>query len=171
MNMRKTMLLVAIFMAVFVIRASAAVPSAPPTGLKDLGIDATLQLGSPYSTFNVDNAFLLKEGKRTGEYKDSFAVHTDMTEPWFIIILKEPASIKTIYIQNRPDGSQERALGLTVSVSEDQKTWKEIWKAADVRAEWTIDLKTPEKAKFLKFELPRGEASYLHLNNVRIYGN
>ncbi|MEI6782846.1 MAG: discoidin domain-containing protein, partial [Verrucomicrobiota bacterium] len=81
------------------------------------------------------------------------------------------AEIRKIYIQNRADACQERAKGMTISVSNDQKTWKEIWKADDVKPEWTIDLKNPENAKYIKFELPRSNDSFLHLNNVRIYGN
>ena len=107
--------------------ASSGVPSAPPSGLKDLGIDADVQFGSEAGdVYNVDKAFLLKKGERTGQYKDSFAFHTNDQEPWFIVTLKSPADIKIIYIQNRV-GVEERAKGLTVSVSSDQKTWKEIW--------------------------------------------
>ena len=147
---------------------SADVPSAPPSGLKDLGVDAVVQFGSEAGdALNVDKAFLLKKGERTGVNKDSFAFHTNDKDPWFIVTLKSPADIKIIYIQNRV-GLAERVKGLTVSVSSDQKTWKEIWKAADVQPEWTIDLKTPEKAQYIKFELKN---TFLHLNNVRIYGN
>ena len=152
--------------------ASSGVPSAPPSGLKDLGIDADVQFGSEAGdVYNVDKAFLLKKGERTGQYKDSFAFHTNDQEPWFIVTLKSPADIKTIYIQNRISEPQDRAKGLTVYVAKDKETWKEIWKATDVQSEWTIDLKTPEKTQYIKFELPRSEDSYLHLNNVRIYGN
>ena len=154
--------------------ASADVPAAPPAGLKDLGVDATVQFGSNAAdAWNIDKAFLLKKGDRTGDYKDSFAFHTDNKEPWFIVTLKAPAEIKKIYIQNRVDVCQERAKGLTISVSNDQKTWKEIWKITDIQPEWNIELKAPEKAQFIKFELPRsgGEDGCLHLNNVRIYGN
>ena len=86
-----------------------------------------MQFGSEAGdVYNVDKAFLLKKGERTGQYKDSFAFHTNDQEPWFIVTLKSPADIKIIYIQNRV-GVEERAKGLTVSVSSDQKTWKEIW--------------------------------------------
>ncbi len=173
MKMMKSMLLAALFMSVLVSQASAEVPSAPPSGLKDLGIDATLQFGplnKGQVEFNENKDLLLKDGERTGAYAGQFAFHTDGTDNWFIVTLKSPASIKTIYIQNRV-GANERAKGLTVSVSNDQKTWKEIWKATDVKPEWTIDLKTPENAKYIKFELPKEPKSILHLNNVRIYGN
>ncbi len=163
------MVLVYILMMGLSFCASAEVPSVPPSGLKDLGIDATVQFGSIQDiAWNVDSEFLLKEGKRTGAYKDSFAFHTNSQDPWFIVTLKSPADIKTIYIQNRFD-AQAQAQRLTVSVSNDQKTWKEIWKATDVKPEWIIDLKAAEKAQYIKFELPQG--SHLHLNNVRIYGN
>ena len=150
--------------------ALAEVPSDPPAGLKDLGVDASVQFGSNADDgLNVDKAFLLKKGERTGQYKDSFAFHTNSEEPWLIIILKNPAEIKKIYIQNRVDQCQERAKGLTISVSNDQKTWKEIWKATDIQPEWNIDLKNLEKAQYIKFEAPHNIP--LHLNNVRIYGN
>ena len=171
MNMVKSLVLGSFLIVGLNLCVSAEVPSAPPSGLNDLGVDATVQFGSLQGAYNVDKAFLLKKGERTGQYKDFFAFHTDNKEPWFIVTLKSSANIKTIYIQNRVDEGQERAKGLTVSVSEDQKTWKEIWKATDVKPEWTIDLKSPEKAQYIKFELPRSDTGFLHLNNVRIYGN
>lgn len=172
MNMIKSIALGSILAMGLSFCASAEVPSAAPSGLKDLGVDATLQLGSEANDgWNVDKAFLLKKGDRTGEYKDSFAFVTDPKEPWFIVTLKSPADIKAIYIQNRLDCAQERVKGLTVSVSSDQKTWKEIWKATDAQPEFTIDLKTPEKGQYIKFEIPRTDSSFLHLNSVRIYGN
>ncbi len=172
MSMIKSMVLGSFLMMGLSFCVSAEVPAAPPAGLKDLGADATVELGSSADDrWNVDIGFLLKDGERTGQYKDQFVIHTKNDEPWVIVTLKSPADIKTIYIQNRTSEPQDRAKGLIVSVSNDKKTWKEIWKAADVQAEWTIDLKTPEKALYIKFELPRSAASFLHLNNIRIYGN
>ena len=137
MRMIKSMVLGSFLMMGLSFCASAEVPAAPPAGLKDLGADATVELGSNASDgWNVDKDFLLKEGGRTGEYKDQFAFHTNNDEPWFIVTLKSPADIKTIYIQNRISEPQDRAKGLIVSVSNDKKTWKEIWKAADVQPEW-----------------------------------
>lgn len=172
MKMIKSMLLGSFLTMGLMFYASAEVPSAPPSGLKDLGLDASIELGSIHGVeWNVDKEFLLKEGERTGKAKDSFALHTNAREPWFIVTLKTPATLHSIYIQNVIGNYQERAKGLTIFVSNDQKTWKEIWKASDVQSEWTIDLKTPEKAQYIKFELPRTAESYLHLNKVRIYGN
>jgi hypothetical protein len=172
MKMMKSLLLGSFLIMGLSFCASAEVPSAPPDGLKDLGANATVQFGSSLEDrYNIDKAFLLKEGERTGEYKESFAFHTDGQEPWFIVTLKAPAEIMNIYIQNRVDLCQERAKGLTISVSNDQKTWKEIWKATDVQPEWNIKLKAPEKTQYIKFELPRSEDGAFHLNNVRVYGN
>ena len=169
MNIMKSMILGSLLIVGLSFCVSAKVPAAPPSGLKDLGADATVEFGSNVTEeYDVDKAFLLKDGERSGTYKNAFAFHTNNLEPWFIITLKSPAKIKLIYIQNRVGGGEERAMGLTISVSNDQKTWKEIWKAADVQPEWTIDLKTPEKAQYIKFELKN---TFLHLNNVRIYGN
>lgn len=172
MKMMKSILLGSFLTIGLMFCASAEVPSAPPSGLKDLGLDASIQLGSINGEeWNVDKDLLLKKGERTGKSKDSFAIHTTANEPWFIVTLKTPATLQSIYIQNAIGNCPERAKGLIISVSNDQKTWKEIWKISDVQAEWTIDLKTPEKAQYVKFELPRTADSYLHLNNVRIYGN
>ena len=172
MKMIESMLLGSFLTMGLMFYTSAEVPTAPPSGLQDLGLVASIALGSINGEeWNVDKDFLLKKGERTGKAKDSFALHTNAREPWFIVTLKTPATLQSIYIQNAIGNCQERAKGLTISVSNDQKTWKEIWKASDVQSEWTIDLKTPEKAQYIKFELPRSADSYLHLNNVRIYGN
>lgn len=137
---------------------------------KDLGKDATLEMSSSIDEWCVDKDFLLKDGKRTGQFKDSFAFTTAEEEnPYIIMTLPGEATINRIYIQNRVYGCQERAKGLTIWFSTDNKEWKQIWKAENGDPEWNIELNPPVKAKYIKLGL-NGKVA-LHLNKVRIYGN
>ena len=74
MNIMKSMVLGSFLMLGLSFCVSAEVPSAPPPGLKDLGVDATVEFGSSADEgWNVDKEFLLKKGERTGAYKNTFA--------------------------------------------------------------------------------------------------
>jgi len=137
-------------------------------GLIDLTKNATYSMSSK-SAYNENIDFLLKDGKRTGPYQDTFAFSTDEEDnPFIIIDLKKVVTIKKIEIQNRLVSIQDRAKTLTIWVSKDKTEWKEIWKAPKVEINWSIDTNTP-KVQFVKIGLT--EKNYLHLNKVRIYGN
>jgi len=138
--------------------------------LKDLSKSATYVVkpeGKP--KYNVNKAFLLKEGKRKGKYKNDFAFHSGGGKDAHILItLKKAGQIKKVIIENRRS-YRSRAKGLTVWVSLDKKKWTKVWQAKKVEKKWTVNLKAPVKAKYVKIGLI-GDKRILHLNKVRIYG-
>jgi hypothetical protein len=139
-------------------------------GLQDLSADATYKIfDEGPSGWNVDKAFLLKDGERTGTYKDGFAFHTGNPDmPGYIIVeLKNKAAIKKLNIMNRA-GLEEAAASLAIWVSQDQKEWQEIWAAEKAELNWEIVLDKEVETKFIKIGLKK--PGYLHLNKVRIYG-
>ncbi len=136
---------------------------------KDLSADASYKIyDEGNAAWNVDKEFLLKDGERQGEYKKSFAFHTTDAGGYIIIELKKESAISKFLIENRTDGFQERAAGLSIWTSSDQKEWKEVWTAQKVEPSWDIKLEKPVKAKFVK--IGNKENNALHLNKVRIYG-
>lgn len=145
--------------------------SAQDSTLKDLSKDAALEMSSSIDEWCVDKDFLLKEGRRTGQFKDSFVFTTQEEEnPYIIITLPGESTINKIYIQNRLyNEAMQRAKSLTIWISADNKEWKQVWKAEKAEEEWNIELNPPVKAKYIKIGLQ--ERTSLHLNKVRIYGS
>lgn len=138
-------------------------------GLIDFTKNATFTMSSN-AGYSENIEFLLKDGNRTGEYKDSFAFHTvEEDNPFILIDLKKEVRIKLIEIENRVvTCCQDRAKTLTIWVSKDKKEWKVLWKAPSVENNWTINTNTPN-VQFVKIGLT--EKNILHLNKVRVYGN
>ena len=136
--------------------------------LKLVSKDAAFKLSSVYSRSPPLPAFLTGEGKLYEE--GAYAIHTDQeVKPHVTIALKKAAPIKRIVIQNRRDNYGEHTVGLAAAASVDGRAWQTIWRATEVRKVWTIDLKTPVKARFIRIGLTGEKKAYLHLAGVRIY--
>lgn len=105
------------------------------------------------------------------------AFHTNKEKnPYVLLKLPAAADVKGLEILNRGDGSGFREATLTVSVSEDGKTWKQIW-SAEGKAEdrWTVACVDANgqghKASWIKLETKPEKADFFHLSRVTIYGN
>ena len=105
------------------------------------------------------------------------AFHTNKEKnPHVLLKLPAAAEVKGLEILNRGDGSGFREATLAVSVSEDGKTWKQIWsaegKAEDRWAITCVDAKGQgHKASWIKLETKPEKADFFHLSRVTIYGN
>ena len=103
------------------------------------------------------------------------AFHTNRDkEPWVVLKLSRAAEVKAIEIVNRQDGSESRAANLVAWLSEDGKTWTEIWKA-DGKAEksWVVTVGTDgcgRKASWIKLSTQQEKPEYFHLSRVNVYG-
>lgn len=98
------------------------------------------------------------------------AFHTDNEYGAHIIIdLGGGCELRALKITNRTS-IHERAKGLTVWVSTNQREWKQIWQADTVEAVWPILLKAPVRASYIKVGLPKDTKNYLHLHAVDAYG-
>jgi hypothetical protein len=159
-----------ISMCTFLLTTVNAFAAEKKNGLIDLSKNATYTMSSINGYAPAENIdFLLKDGLRTGSFKDDLAFCTELEdEPFIIIDLKKIVTLKKIEIENRRASDQERAKTLTIWVSKNKNEWKKIWKAPKVEINWIIDTNTP-KVQFIKIGLT--EKNYLHLNKVRIYGN
>ncbi|MEW6071158.1 MAG: alpha-L-fucosidase [Planctomycetota bacterium] len=107
------------------------------------------------------------------DYPADFAFHTaEERDPWIAIDLGEPCAVRGLEIENRRNGFQERATGLTAWVSTDGETWRPVWQAAEIRAKWEIVLDPPAAgARYVRIGRHAERDGYLHLYSVRVYGD
>ncbi len=104
------------------------------------------------------------------ELAEEFAFHTALEDsPYIEIDLGRPSTITGLRVENRRRQLRERARGLTVWLSGDRRSWREVARLDDVRAAWDIHLSTPEPARYVKLGLRRRD--YLHLARVEVLGH
>jgi len=117
-----------------------------------------------------DDAPGASDGVRNGKY----GFHTArQNNPWWQVDLLQSVPLEEVLIFNRCDGSQQRALHLKVLLSDDGKSWTEVYQHdgalflghSDNRP-LSVRLKGA-KGRFLRIQLP-GD-TYLHLDEVEIY--
>lgn len=150
------------------------VTEAALSGLKDIAADATYTASSIWPEHSKEKDTLLK-----GTCRGDFAFHTQNEKnPFIVIDLKKRQRVEAVAIENRPGGDGERAKGLTMSVSDDGKTWTKVWTAPSVEARWLAE---PEmmvsgasvkgvETQYLKLETSPDTPLPLHLRSVRVYG-
>ncbi len=120
--------------------------------------------------FNVEAEHLLShEGVR----RSTFAFHSpnneDTPSPEVLIRFNDPTIVRTVKVVNRNDAAQHhRAQGLTFSVSQDGKQWKEIWTARNAYPNWEFGTNYAQPIKYAKFGL-KGKG-ILHLHKAFFYG-
>lgn len=125
--------------------------------------NAKLTLSSKDEQYSPRNNTLLTTGEGT------FAFHTKLQEnPFIIIELDKACDVTGAEILNRSDMQGDRTRPLVMSLSTDSKNWERVWSSDVAKSRWTVILKNPKRAKFIKLEIPRRE--FLHLKKVKIYG-
>lgn len=127
---------------------------------------ATFTMSSSASDDSKNHASLFK-----GTYSRSgYAFHTDKEKGAHIIIdLQAACIINALRITNR-NNIHERAAGLTLWTSTDQKNWTLSWTANQIAPAWDIIPTTPIHARYLKVGLSPETSEHLHLRAVDVYG-
>jgi len=155
----------------WILPAESKAPLRTHKGTKEISRDATYKIiGSGPAAYNVDNAHLLSG---TPPCVKQHAFHSAETtdSPAVVIKLAAPSKVSHVRIVNRKSGSKElldRAKGVTLWTSNDEKEWDRAWQADTVCTEWTVDLGEKPQCRFLKLGLePKGT---LHLNQVVVFG-
>jgi hypothetical protein len=86
--------------------------------------------------------------------------------PWFEIDLGRPQLVRSLYVKNRADCCQERAVPLLAEVSIDQSNWRQVARRDESFALWEPTF-PPVRARYLRLRVPRFTA--LHLEQVKVY--
>ncbi|MGD2175030.1 MAG: sulfatase-like hydrolase/transferase [Candidatus Brocadiaceae bacterium] len=137
-------------------------------GLREISRDAVYKVSRPGPPqFNVDNAYLLS-GDSPPVKPHAFHSPENAEQPWIVVRLEKASRVRYVRIVNRKGSHQERAEGLTVWVSDDEKAWKQLWQAPKVAAEWLADVGDSTTCRYIKIGLPR--RGTLHLNQVTVFG-
>lgn len=98
-----------------------------------------------------------------------FAFHTQLQDrPNIVIDLGRNCLVDSLVIENRRRQLQERAQGLTVSVSANKADWKQIKAFTQTPTVWNIKLSEPIEARYVKLEL--AATNYFHLAHVSVNG-
>jgi len=131
--------------------------------------DATFKVSSDHSVDHPLPAFLTGEGKLHSN--GSHAFHSGReANPHVTVTLKKPELLKLIVIKNRSGFYGGRMTGLGVEVSLDGKRWKKIWQGDKAQPTWTILLKTPVRARYVRIgRTEGGRSTYLYLSGAKIY--
>ena len=113
-----------------------------------------------------------------GERSDrGYAIHTEPEEhPWVVADLGDVKTVKAVVIENRV--CDQRSDGLVLSVSEDGKSWTEVWRAVVWEEKWHavvthfhagIDV-PGRRARYLRFELDGAPPRPLILQRITAFG-
>jgi hypothetical protein len=86
--------------------------------------------------------------------------------PWFEVDLGRPKSVRRLYVQNRADCCQERAVPLLAEVSADRSSWQQVARRDAPFALWEPTF-PPVQARYVRLRVPRFTA--LHLEQVKVY--
>jgi hypothetical protein len=131
--------------------------------------DASYVASSQYLGYAPGRALLTGTGLRHEDDSIGFYTNPKQTVPPYIVItLTSPCTLREFHIQNVTSGELERAAGLTMWVSSDQKEWQKVWTAERVEKEWRYTLPKPVHARYVRIGLPTAGA--LHLRSVELFG-
>lgn len=141
---------------------------------KVISANATLRISSTSKDDHPENHLQLFQGK---ELNYAFCTAAEKN-PWAIISLGKKMSISGIEIVNRKDDypqAADRAATLKLSISDDGKTWTQIWTATSAKKVWKISLLDglfPKyQARYLKLETTPSKPQPLNLSRVIVYGH
>ena len=131
--------------------------------------DATFKVSSVLGARETPQpSFLTGEGESHGVRP--YAIHTaKQANPHVTIALKKPELLKLIVIENRRDVYGVTTTGLGVEVSLDGKSWKNVWQGDKAQPTWTINIKTPVRARYVRIGRAGEKDAYLALVGVKIY--
>ena len=109
--------------------------------------------------------------------KADYAFHTDKEKnPWAKVDLGAVKTINAVVIENR--ATERRASGLIVSVSEDGKSWQEVWRAKTFESTWVVPVTHVDaganvpgcRARFIRLETKNDSPRELLLKRITVFG-
>ncbi len=129
----------------------------PPT------VGPDLARGKPRTQSSV---YCVPENGECNGYPTRLAFHTNEdSSPWYQIDLEQPQQVSRVWIRNRSDSSQIRAVPLVVEVSSDGTTFAPVARRDAKFSEWMASF-APVSVRYIRVRVDR--KSYLHLEAVRV---
>ncbi|HEU4413091.1 MAG TPA: discoidin domain-containing protein [Polyangiaceae bacterium] len=98
--------------------------------------------------------------------EDIFFHTAEDKEPWLEVDLGAPRRVSSVFVENRIDYGQERAVPLVVELSEDGETWAEVARQPTTFRTWTASF-AARPARYVRLRVPR--RTFLHLRRVSVY--
>ncbi len=126
-----------------------------------------IALGKPWESSSVLSGFT-RTGTLTETPDQDFFFSTQRQKaPHLIVDLGPGATIIGWELTNRRECCFDRAIPLSVAVSDDKKEWREIAKRTDPFFQWR-HLIEPTQARYLRIQVEK--QSWLHLYEVKVFG-
>lgn len=99
---------------------------------------------------------------------DGWFFHTRVNDhdPWLEFSFDAPREVSEVVVENREDCCAERAIPLTIEVSEDHEQWRAVAQRDEAFSIWRASFPTV-RARWLRLHVKRPTA--LHLKRVRIF--
>jgi beta-galactosidase len=134
-----------------------------PSGWVNVSSNATV-------TYSSTSGFAVYKDTLLTAQQFPFAFHTgEEKEPWLIMDLKKIQPVAGLRILNRSDAQGNRTRNLHVWLSEDGKTWKQVFAGSAPQAHWDIRLPANEPARFVKIGLINSQPVFFHLRGVEVF--
>ncbi|MEL6110191.1 MAG: PVC-type heme-binding CxxCH protein [Planctomycetota bacterium] len=139
-------------------------------GASEISRDASIRLGQRFGNNSWNSQASATLGPVGHPFNDfSFHSDHDVQSPEITLRLTGTKSIKHLWLKNRVSSQfHSRAQGLTVWISDDDKEYREVWSAKEMKGEWMIDLPAGTTAKYVKVGL-NGKGTF-HLYQIAVYG-
>lgn len=100
----------------------------------------------------------------------AFAFHTlEEKEPWLVIDLGEKQPVSAIEILNRADAQGNRTKNLRIWLSDNQRSWKEVFQAGPTSSRWMVKLDQPTTARYVKIGTVNAKPQFFHLKGVKVF--
>ncbi len=129
---------------------------------QDLANRATWRVSSAYGEGGCKSP--LQECDST----DNWFFHTRLndSEPWIEFTLDEPHQVTEVVVENREDCCAERAIPLSIEVSDDQEHWRTVAERREPFMVWRATFPAV-RTRWVRLHVKRPTA--LHLKRVRIF--
>lgn len=133
---------------------------------KLLKSEMTLKLSSRYNVKQINNEKFFLQGDYKGGNR--YNIHTKKERgAWVTVDMLTEQNLTGLTIYNRPD-VPERANRIEVLVSKNDQDWKSVFQSnGETTSKWEV--KTNARARYIRIQINKEVAEYLHLRNISIY--
>jgi hypothetical protein len=125
-----------------------------------------LAVGKAWRVSSMQGECRPEESSCLGAHTNILFHTTQEKNPWFELDLGGVASFSAIEVQNRDDCCPDRAVPLSLEVSDDAQSWVEVARRKETFDTWRAEF-PPQKARYVRARATR--KTMLHLVRVSVY--